>query len=100
MMKLAFVVYNELFAARVMEMLKHVGIDYYTCWHHATGKGKGTEPHLGAGAYGSTNDVLMIAFTEDAPFRALTDAIAQVNAGVLRPDDRVRLFQVPLEHMV
>lgn len=96
----AFVVYNELFHAGVMDLLRRTGIDYYTRWGHATGKGRGTEPHLGQGAYGSTNSVLMIAFQEEAPLRALIEAITKVNGDTPRADDRIRLFQVPLLRVV
>lgn len=96
----AFVVYNELFHTRVMDMLRRIGIDYYTRWGPATGKGHGTEPHLGQGPHGSTNAVLMIAFQEEAPLKALIDAIQAANAQTPRPDDHVRLFQVPLLRIV
>ncbi len=99
-MKIAFVVYNDLMTSRVMTLLKGAGIDYYTRWEHVTGKGRGTEPHLGAGAYGSTNSVLMIAFPEIAPLEALIASITQENAGIQRADDKIRLFQLPLERMV
>lgn len=97
---IAFVVYNELFDARMMQVLRRAGIDYYTRWGHATGKGKGTEPHLGQGAYGSTNAVLMIAFEEEAPLQALIEGIKAANADTPRADDRIRLFQVPLVRIV
>lgn len=96
----AFVVYNEFFNTRVMDMLRRAGIDYYTRWGRVTGKGQGTEPHLGAGAYGSTNAVLMIAFPEAGPLQALIEAINGMNEGTTRPDDRIRLFQVPLQRIV
>ena len=38
-MKLAFIVHNEYLAPRVMQLLKDAGIDYYTRWNRATGKG-------------------------------------------------------------
>jgi hypothetical protein len=95
-----FVIYNELFHARVMDMLRRTDIDYYTRWGPATGKGHGTEPHLGQGPYGSTNAVLMIAFQDMAPLQALVEAIKAMNAQTARPDDRVRLFQTPLLRIV
>jgi hypothetical protein len=97
---IAFVIYNELFHTRVMEMLRRTGIDYYTRWGPVTGKGRGTEPHLGQGPYGSTNAVLMIAFQNTAPLQALIEAIQVMNAQTPRPDDRVRLFQTPLLRVV
>ena len=99
-MKIAFIVYNEHYNARVMELLSAAGIDYYTRWEQAVGKGHGTEPHLGHGSYASTNSVLMIAFPDEAPLEALVHEITRANAAINRPDDRIRLFQLPLERMV
>jgi len=99
-MKIAFVVHNDLFGARVMQLLDAAGIDYYTRWDQVTGKGHGTEPHLGRGSYASTNSVMMIAFQDTAPLEALIKGINAANAEIKRPSDRIRLFQVPLERMV
>jgi len=99
-MKLAFVVYNEYVDTQVVGMLKALNIDYYTRWEHVKGKGHGTEPHIGAGSYASTNAVLMIAFEDEAPLAALIKAITHANQKVRRADERVRLFQVPMECMV
>lgn len=99
-MKFAFVVHNEHFTGRVMELLDTAGIDYYTRWDRATGKGRGTDPHLGRGSFASTNAVLMIAFQEEAPLAKLIEAITAANAGIKRPNDRIRLFQLPLERVV
>jgi len=99
-MKMAFVVCNEFFIVEVMELLRSAEIDYYTRWDHAKGKGRGTEPHLGTGAHGSTNSVLMIAFEDETPLEHLIELIGSLNARIVRPDDRIRLFQVPLELIV
>ncbi len=99
-MKMAFVVYYEYVDAQVMDMLKTLGIDYYTRWEHLTGKGHNTEPHIGVGTYVRMNSALMIAFEEEAPLAALTAAIIAANEKARRPDERIRLFQVPLERIV
>lgn len=99
-MKIAFIVHNELFATRVMQLLAAAGIDYYTRWDEVQGKGQGTEPHLGRGSTPSTNSVLMIAFREEAPLETLIQSITAANAGIKRPDDKIRLFQLPLERIV
>ena len=99
-MKMAFVVHNEYFSPRVMQLLKDAGIDYYTRWDRATGKGHGTEPHMGTGSYASTNAVLMIAFQEEAPLEALIRRITEANLEITRADDRIRLFQLPLDRIV
>ena len=99
-MKIAFVVHNEYYTARVMQLLSDAGIDYYTRWEHIKGKGHDTEPHLGSGGFGSMNAVLMIAFREETPLATLIDGITAANAEIKRSDDRIRLFQMPLERMV
>jgi hypothetical protein len=99
-MKLAFLVHDEYYADRVLSLLRAAGIDYFTRWDRAIGKGRGTDPHLGRGTYASTNSVLMIAFDEEAPLEALIGKIAAENAGIKRPSDHIRLFQLPLERIV
>lgn len=99
-MKLAFLVHNEYYTPRMMQVLKDAGIDYYTRWDRATGKGHGTEPHSGSGTFSSTNAVLMIGFREDAPLEKLIARITEANQEIARADDKIRLFQVPLERLV
>lgn len=98
--RFAFVVCNEYRTPRLMQLLAAAGIDYYTRWDGALGKGRGTEPHWGRGGYGATNSVVMIAFEEEAPLEALVRAIAAENEAIRRADDRIRLFQLPLERVV
>lgn len=99
-MKIAFIVHIEYYTSRLMKLFDAVGIDYYTRWEQAKGKGHGTEPHLGAGSYPSTNSVVMIAFEDEKPLEKLIDAITAVNAEIKRQPDRIRLFQVPLDRIV
>ena len=97
---MTFLVCNSYFMDRVMKILNENGIDYFTSWDNAKGKGHGTEPHLGSGAYGSTNSVTMIAFEEDAPLEALIRAVEGANQDIQRAADHIRLFQLPLERIV
>ena len=97
---MALVVCNSYFMERVMKILSDSGIDYFTSWDNARGKGHGTEPHLGAGAYSSTNSVTMIAFEEDAPLEALIRNVKAANQEIRRAADHLRLFQLPLERIV
>ena len=99
-MKIVFIVHSEYYTKRVMDLLDEAGIDYYTRWDHAQGKGHGTEPHLGRGSFASTNSVMMIAFREEAPLEALVQAIVAANSEIKRAADRIRLFQLPLDRMV
>ena len=99
-MKLAQLVCNTYFMDRVMKILQDNGIDYFTSWDNAKGKGHGTEPHLGSRAYSSTNSVMMIAFEDHAPLEALIRAVQGVNQEIKRAADHIRLFQLPLERIV
>lgn len=99
-MKMVLLVCNSYFMDRVMRILKDNGIDYYTSWDKAKGKGHGTEPHLGAGGFASTNSVTMIAFEQEAPLEALIRGVNVANQEIKRPADHIRLFQLPLERIV
>lgn len=99
-MKMAFIVHNEYMLDEVMQLLKSAGIDYYTRWDQVQGKGHGTEPHLGSGSHASTNSVLMIAFPEQDPLEKLIELIITANSGIKRSDDKIRLFQLPLDRIV
>ena len=99
-MKMIFLVHDEHYSSKVLELLHAAGIDYFTRWDQAIGKGHGTEPHLGRGTYASTNSVMMIAFQDEKPLQALIGKIQETNAGIKRAADRIRLFQLPLERMV
>ena len=65
-----------------------------------TGKGHGTDPHMGKGSFPSTNSVLMIAFEDEAALNSLIDAITAANVNIKRSDDKIRLFQLPLDRIV
>lgn len=99
-MKLALLVCNSYCMERVMRLLEENGIDYFTSWDHARGKGHGTEPHLGTRGYASTNSVTMIAFEDEIPLEALARSVEAENRGIARAADRIRLFQLPLERIV
>lgn len=99
-MKMAFVIHNEYYSKEVLDLLTKTGIDYFTRWGGAIGKGHGTEPHMGAGSFPSTNSVLMIGFEDESALAKLIDAITTANAHIKRPDDKIRLFQLPLDRMV
>jgi hypothetical protein len=99
-MKIAFLVCNEVYSSRLQTVLGDLGIDYYTRWDRVTGKGHGTEPHLGTRSFPGHNVVLMIAFREDEPLEKLVKEIVEANAKIPRDDDKIRLFQVPMERIV
>jgi hypothetical protein len=99
-MKIAFVICTEVFTPRVMELLRDRQIDYFTRWEQVKGKGHGTEAHLGTRSFPELNSVLMIAFQETEALDALVAGVTALNETIQRADDRVRLFQLPLERIV
>jgi nitrogen regulatory protein PII len=99
-MKIAFIVHNEFMSDRIMQLLAESGIDYYTRWEQVQGKGRGTEPHIGSGRFVTMNTVLMIGFRETEPLDTLITKIIAANDGIERPDDKILLFQLPMERMV
>lgn len=99
-MKIAFLVCEEVYAPRVLDLLDTCAIDYYTQWEHVKGRGHGTESHLGTRSFPGMNVVFMIAFEEEAALEALVGAVTSANEKIPRQDDRIRLFQVPLEKIV
>lgn len=99
-MKMAFLVCNEVYYPRLLSILGELGIDYYTRWDKVTGKGHGTEPHLGTRSFPGHNSALMIAFREEASLERLVGRIVDTNKEIQRSDDKIRLFQMPLERIV
>ncbi len=99
-MKITFLVCNDVESPRVMKLLQEADIDYYTRWEHVIGKGHGTDPHLDIRSFPGTNAVFMIAFEKEESLDRLVHEINEANKAILRADDHIRLFQVPLERIV
>jgi hypothetical protein len=99
-MKLTFLVYHDILDDRVTEALKGLEIDFYTQWEDVKGKGHNTDAHLGNRPFPGFNFVRMIAFTEEDLLEKLIAEINKLNKIVERDDDKIRLFQVPLERIV
>jgi hypothetical protein len=99
-MKLTFLVYHDILDDRVSKALDELNIDYYTRWEDVKGKGHKTDAHLGNRPYPGYNYVRMIAFVDEIVLSNLIEKIADLNKLVERDDDKIRLFQVPLERVV
>ncbi len=99
-MKIVFIVCNDVYTDRVMDLLTNCKIDYYTRWEEVTGKGHGTEAHLGTRSFPGMNSVLMIAVQDETVLEGLTGCIKGANEQIARPGDRIRMFQVPLDRII
>ncbi len=99
-MKLTFLVYHDVLDDRLSNVLKELNIDFYTMWEDVKGSGHKTDAHLGNRPFPGFNFVRMIAFTEEELLEKLIIKINELNSIVEREDDKIRLFQVPLERIV
>ena len=99
-MKLTFIVYHDILDDRVSKALKELEIDYYTQWEDVKGKGHNSDAHLGNRPFPGYNFVRMIAFTDEAIVDKLITKINELNEIVERDDDKIRLFQTPLEKII
>lgn len=99
-MKLTFIVYHDILDDRVSKVLNELNIDYFTQWEDVKGKGHQTDAHLGNRPFPGFNFVRMIAFTGEDVLEKLVEKINDLNKLVEREDDKIRLFQVPLERIV
>ena len=99
-MKLTFLIYHDILDDRVTKALDELDIDYYTEWEEVKGKGHHTDAHLGNRPFPGYNFVRMIAFVDETVLSNLIERIEVLNKVVERDDDKIRLFQVPLERIV
>ena len=99
-MKLTFLAYRDILDDRVSNALDELGIDYYTEWEEVKGKGHKTDAHLGNRPFPGYNNVRMIAFNDEDLLEKLIFKINDLNSIVEKDDDKIRLFQVPLERIV
>ena len=99
-MKLTFLVYHDVLDDRLTKALDELRIDYYTRWEYVKGKGHQTDGHLGTRSYPGYNNVRMIAFVDETSLSRLIAKIENLNSLVEKEDDKIRLFQVPLDRIV
>jgi len=99
-MKVAFIIYHEILDERISTALHGLNIDYFTHWENVKGKGHKTDAHFGTRPYPGYNCVRMIAFPEEQILNQLIDKIYELNKGIEKEDDKIRLFQMPLERIV
>lgn len=99
-MKVVLLVYHDILEDRVEKLFTKSGIDFYTQFENAKGKGHKTEAHLGTRTFPGLNSVRLIAFEEESQLPELVQKVQEMNESAFREDDKVRLFQMPLERIV
>ena len=99
-MKIAILIYHDILEDRIDKLLENLKIDYFTEWENVKGRGHLTDPHLGTRTFPGFNTVRMIAFQDENILTELQSEIIELNKDAYREDDKIRLFQLPLEKIV
>jgi len=99
-MKAAFLIYHDILEDRVDSLFKEYGVDYYTEWEEVKGKGKKSDAHFGTRIFPGYNNVRFVAFDNDEILVKIIIGIKELNKDAARPDNKVRLFQIPLENII
>ena len=99
-MKAVFIIYHDILDERLEAAMKQLGIDYYTKWEDVKCKGHETDAHLGTRTFPGHNHVRLLAIDREEVLTLLIEKITELNKEVIKPDDKIRLFQLPLEKIV
>ena len=99
-MKTVFIVYHDILEDRLTRLFDDLKIDYFTQWENVKGKGHCSDAHLGTRTFPGFNVVRMIAFQEECAIDGLIDGVINLNNEIIRNDDKIRIFQMPLEKIV
>ncbi|HVO74755.1 MAG TPA: hypothetical protein VMT35_12075 [Ignavibacteriaceae bacterium] len=99
-MKIAVLIYHDVFDDRVAEILECVKIEAYTKLEQATGKFEGSEPHLGTRTYPGHESVRLIPIRDDERLNKLITLLEEFNKSSVKSADQIRLYSLPLERIV
>lgn len=99
-MKTVFIVYHDILEDRLTRLFDDLKIDYFTQWENVKGKGHCSDAHLGTRTFPGFNMVRMIAFEEESAIEGLISGVTNLNNEIIRHDDKIRIFQMPLDRIV
>ncbi|MDR3626243.1 MAG: hypothetical protein P4L45_05395 [Ignavibacteriaceae bacterium] len=99
-MKIVFIVYHDILGDRITQLFEDLKIDYFTEWENVKGKGHFSDAHLGTRTFPGYNVVRMIAFQEEKVLEELIAGVTRLNDEITRHDDKIRIFQLPLEKIL
>ncbi len=99
-MKIILIVYHDILEDRVDNLLNKLNIDYYTEWENVKGKGHLSDAHLGTRTFPGFNNVRMVALQNEDILVQLEIGIEELNKITIRGDDKIRMFQLPLEKII
>jgi len=99
-MKIVFIVYHDILEDRITKLFEDLKIDYFTEWENVKGKGHSSDAHLGTRTFPGYNVVRMIAFQEEKALEEMIKGVSNLNDEITRHDDKIRIFQLPLEKIL
>lgn len=99
-MKLVYLIYHDILEDRVNNLFKQNDIDFFTEWEEVKGKGHTSDAHLGSRTFPGYNNVRLIAFDNEEMLVKLIIGIKKLNEEAIRKDDKIRMFQIPLETII
>jgi hypothetical protein len=99
-MKVAFLVYHDVLDERIIDLLGKLEIDSYIKWENVLGKSHGASPHLGTRTFPGHDSVRLIPFQNEENLNKLISSIQEFNGQVVKKDDEIRIYLMPLERIV
>lgn len=96
-MKLAIIIYGKPIDPDVIEVLDGLGLQSYTKWPEALGKGKTSGPRLDTHVWPGANSVIMVAL-EDDRVQSLVEALRPLKKGFSH--EGLKLYLLPAEEAV
>jgi len=97
-MKMVLISYYVGIEEELMEVLSSLGIEGYTKWERALGRGRTSGPHFGTHIWPKTNALLSIAL-EDLKASLLMKRVQELKATPLG-EEGIKAFLLPLEEVV
>lgn len=99
-MKAAFLVYHDVLDERIISLLDKLEIDSYIKWENVLGKSHGADPHLGTRTFPGHDSVRLIPFQNEENLNKLILSVREFNSQVVKKDDEIRIYLIPLERIV
>jgi len=93
-MKLVMIAYNEAQDSALDRMLERAGVEGFTKWTRAYGKGRSSGPHLGTHVWPKTNNVLAVA-VEEGIAEKLLDGVRELRKDM--SGQGVKAFVLPCD---
>lgn len=90
------IAYNEALDEKVDQVLDALGVEGFTKWTKAYGRGRTSGPHLGTHVWPKANNVVMAVMDDEQARRAL-DAVREMRDRLGR--EGIKAFILPCEEM-